>query len=305
MIPQRYDGSMQNPVPSPPSLADWRARARRLTVAGHAIAWYTAGSGGDAVLLIHGFPTAAWDWHRVWHPLARDFRLAAPDLLGFGDSAKPHPYPYGLDVQADICEAVVREAGFDEFHVLAHDYGDTVAQELLARHLDGAPGLAGLRSVLFLNGGLFPEVHRPRRIQTLLAGPLGPLLARCMGRRQIGRGLAAVFGPETRPAREELDALIDLVVAGQGKRIMPSLLAYMQERRTRRDRWVGGLQASRVPIMLVDGEADPVSGGHLADRWADLLPDRPLVRLEGIGHWPQLEDPDAVVAAARTFFSCD
>ncbi len=108
-----------------------------------------------------------------------------------------------------------------------------------------------------------------------------------------------------RPAGEELDALIDLVVAGQGKRIMPSLLSYMRERQARRDRWVGGLQSSRVPIMLVDGEADPVSGGHLADRWADLLPDRPLVRLESIGHWPQLEDPDAVVAAARTFFSRD
>jgi pimeloyl-ACP methyl ester carboxylesterase len=285
------------------SLERWRASARHLTAAGQRIAWYSSGSGADAILLIHGFPTAAWDWHRIWGPLARDFRLAAPDLLGFGDSAKPHPYPYALDVQADICEAVAARAGFERFHVLAHDYGDTVAQELLARQLHGAPGLAGLRSVLFLNGGLFPEAHRPRRIQTLLAGPLGPLLARLMGRRQIGPGLAAVFGPHTRPSVRELDDLIDLVEAGNGKRVMPALLGYMKERAARRARWVGALESSQVPVMLVDGEADPVSGGHLADRWAELLPDRPLLRLPGIGHWPQLEDPEAVTAAARAFFS--
>ena len=300
---RQYDGGMDDPEISTRSLARWRSGARHLTVAGQRIAWYSGGSEGDAVLLIHGFPTAAWDWHRVWNPLARNFRLAAPDLLGFGDSAKPHPYPYGLDIQADICEAVAERAGFERFHVLAHDYGDTVAQELLARHRDGTPALAGLRSILFLNGGLFPEAHRPRRIQTLLAGPLGPLLARLMSRSQIGRGLARVFGPNTQPQARELDALIDLVEAGGGKRVMPTLLGYMEERAERRDRWVGALESSRVPIMLVDGEADPVSGGHLADRWAELLPDRPVIRLPGIGHWPQLEDPEAVIAAARRFFS--
>jgi pimeloyl-ACP methyl ester carboxylesterase len=300
---RRYDDGMDDGASPTDSLARWRATAQYLTVAGQRIAWYSAGRGADAVLLIHGFPTAAWDWHRIWNPLARDFRLAAPDLLGFGDSAKPHPYRYGLDVQADICEAVAERAGFERFHVLAHDYGDTVAQELLARHREGSPALSGLRSVLFLNGGLFPEAHRPRRIQVLLAGPLGPALARLMGRRQIGRGLAAVFGPDTQPTPGELDALIDLVEAGNGRRVMPTLLGYMKERSARRDRWVGGLETARVPIMLVDGEADPVSGGHLADRWAELLPDRPLRRLPGIGHWPQLEDPAAVLEAARSLFS--
>ena len=124
-----------------------------------------------------------------------------------------------------------------------------------------------------------------------------------MGRRQIRRGLAAVFGPHTRPSVRELDDLIDLVEAGNGKRVMPALLGYMKERAARRARWVGALESSQVPVMLVDGEADPVSGAHLADRWAELLPDRPLLRLAGIGHWPQLEDPEAVTAAARAFFS--
>lgn len=294
---------MNDPGEYRQSLARWRAGGRLLEVGGQRIAWYSEGAKGDPVLLIHGFPTAAWDWHRIWSDLGRDFRLAAPDLLGFGYSAKPHPGTYNMDIQADVCEAVAAAAGFERFHVLAHDYGDTVAQELLARQAEGRPTLAGLRSVLFLNGGLFPEAHRPRRIQTLLAGPLGPVLVRLMGRRQIARGLESVFGPETRPAQGELDALIDLVEAGDGKKVMPLLLGYIAERRACRQRWVGALESSRVPIMLVDGEADPVSGAHLADRWTELLPGRPVTRLPGIGHWPQLEAPGDVLAAAREFFT--
>ena len=66
--------------------------------------------------------------------LIRDwsFRLIAPDLLGFGRSAKPSRHDYRIGEQADICAAVMAEAGVGRCHVLAHDYGDTVAQELLA-----------------------------------------------------------------------------------------------------------------------------------------------------------------------------
>lgn len=53
-------------------------------------------------------------------------------------------------------------------HVLAHDYGDSVAQELLARHYEGRFHMA---SCVFLNGGLFPETHRPALVQKLLLSP--------------------------------------------------------------------------------------------------------------------------------------
>ncbi len=75
------------------------------------------------------------------------------DLLGFGDSAKPRAHRYSLLEQADLQQALLGRLGIDEpLHVLAHDYGDSVAQELLARHHEGRLQLA---SCVFLNGGLF------------------------------------------------------------------------------------------------------------------------------------------------------
>lgn len=284
------------------NLEQWRRSASTETFRGHRVQVYQGGNNdGNTLLLIHGFPTAAWDWSRVWATLGTEFRLLAPDLLGFGFSDKPRQIDYSFRLQADLCETVLATRGIDRFQVLAHDYGDTVAQELLARRVAGTSA-AGLDAVCFLNGGLFPECHQPRPIQTLLAGPLGPLLSRLVGKGQALRSLARVFGPGTQPDAADRDVLWQLMDHGGGRRIMPRLLGYIREREINRDRWVGALLESTLPLMFIDGLLDPVSGRNMVDRWRDLLPGNPLVALPEVGHYPQLEAPDEVLAACLPFF---
>lgn len=94
------------------------------------------------------------EWERggsystIWAPLTERWRVITLDMLGFGFSAKPNA-PYSILRQADLFEARLRELGIGEYHVLAHDYGDTVAQELLARK-SVSPRIL---SMCFLNGG--------------------------------------------------------------------------------------------------------------------------------------------------------
>src|SRR5688572_2686313 len=160
------------------TLDTWRAAARPFAWHGQRIATWCHGEVASApTLLLHGFPTAAWDWHALWPELAARGPLVALDLIGFGLSAKPRDHAYSLRDQADLCEALLRACGAQRYHVLAHDYGDSVAQELLARQHDAGPR-PRLVSVCLLNGGLFPEAHRARPVQRLLASPLGPWLAR-------------------------------------------------------------------------------------------------------------------------------
>jgi pimeloyl-ACP methyl ester carboxylesterase len=284
-------------------LEQWRMRARPLDFRGHEVLAYDGGiPDGEPLLLIHGFPTAAWDWHRVWEALGHRYRLVAPDLIGFGFSAKPADFPYSFPAQADLCESLLAERGIRDFHVLAHDYGDTVAQELLARRIERGPA-HGMRSLCLLNGGVFPECHRPRPIQRALAGPLGPLLVRLVGKKQALASLARVFAPQNRPGEAEREVFWTLIDANKGRRIMPRLLRYIRERERNRDRWVSALLESPVPLIFIDGMLDPVSGTHMVERWRQLLPDAALVTLPGVGHYPQLEDPDAVLEASLPFFA--
>jgi pimeloyl-ACP methyl ester carboxylesterase len=257
-----------------------------------------AAAGRPPLLLIHGYPTASYDWIRVWPRLAARYSLFALDLLGFGLSEKPRDTTYPIALQADLCQALLDAEGAGEAHVLAHDYGDTVAQELLARAGEGRMGIA---SVVFLNGGLFPETHRPRPIQRLLATPLvGPLLARRMSYATFEATMHSISGRQP-PARAELKDLYELILREDGRAALARLISYMAQRREHRARWVGALVASTVPRRLICGAVDPVSGRHLAHRYRELVPDPDVVVLEDVGHYPQLEAPDRVADAYEAF----
>ena len=256
---------------------------------------------GPALLLIHGFPTASWDWCKLWPELAQHFTLVAPDLLGFGFSAKPPDYDYRISEQADLCLAALAEAGVVETHVLSHDYGDTVAQELLARAGEGRCPVM-LRSAVLLNGGLFPETHRPLLSQRLLRSALGPLLARLMTRDRLAAAMHRIGGSRAPPTDTEIDAFWALLSHGRGQRAMPRLIRYIDERREHRARWVGALQRTAVPLLLIDGTEDPISGAHMVARFRELVPTAPVVELPGVGHYPQIEAPGAVLGAARRAF---
>jgi len=282
-------------------LGEWRRQGASTRFRGHDIFYRTEGE-GPALLCIHGFPTASWDWHHLWSDLARRFRVVAPDMLGFGFSAKPRRHDYSIFEQADLHEWLLRTLGIERVHVLAHDYGDTVAQELLARFEErqGAPGPT-LLSCCFLNGGLFPEQHRPLLIQKLLRSPIGFAVAALGNERTFRRNLTRVFGPRTQPTDEELAEFWALVQHDGGMGITHRLIHYIDERRKHRDRWVNALRAAPIPLRLINGALDPVSGRHAAERYREVVPEPDAVILDHVGHYPQVEDPASTLAAFMAF----
>jgi len=282
-----------------PSLSAWRQTGKTFSYRQRPIFFRDEGS-GPPLLCIHGFPTASWDWHRIWPFLRPRFRLIAPDMIGFGFSAKPRDYDYSLLDQADLHEALLAHLGVDRAFILAHDYGDTVAQELLARQLAGESTFE-IRAVCLLNGGLFPEAIRPRPVQRLLLSPLGPVVSRLINESLFSRSFAAIFGPATQPTVEEMSDFWTLVSREGGVALAHKIIHYLRERSQYRDRWVGALQQSSAPLRFVVGPLDPVSGRHMADRYRELLPDPDVVLLDGVGHYPQLEDPAGVVRELLSF----
>lgn len=285
----------------PKDLETWRKEGR---IWQHAAGPIFTQSGGDprashgALLLIHGFPTASWDWAKIWPSLTQEFHCLTLDMLGFGFSAKPRKFPYSIRAQADLFEAYLTEQGIGEYAIVAHDYGDTVAQELLARHNEGRARQRVTR-VALLNGGLFPETHQPVLIQKLLASPIGPLIARLTTYRKFAANMQKICALPL--SEEELQGMWQLMSMNEGMQVMPSLISYMVERRENRERWVGALQKSTVPLRLINGLLDPISGAHMVARYRELIASPDVVELADTGHYPQVEAPQRVAEALLAF----
>ena len=284
----------------PIALKEWRAKARTFAYHDHEVFYVDEGQ-GDPLVCIHGFPTASWDWAWIWGGLTARYRVIAPDMMGFGFSAKPRDYDYSLRDQATLHEGLLKSLEIDRAYVLCHDYGDSVGQELLARAAEMGLDFE-IRAMCLLNGGIIPDVHRPRPMQRLLISPLGPLVGRLMSERSFNRSFSAVFGPDTQPSAEELEAFWSLIHHNQGQRVVHKLIRYMTERVICRDRWVGALQNTPFPLRFINGTLDPVSGQHMVDTYRQLVPDPDVVCLAGIGHYPHVEGPERTLAKVLEFF---
>lgn len=287
------------------NLDTYRSNASYASLNSHNLAYWRAGqSHKDTILFIHGFPSAAWDWHFMWEPMQQHYQVIALDLLGYGLSDKPYPYRYTIEEQARLIEALLQKLDLSSCHVVAHDYGDSVAQELL-RNAEAGQSPLNFKSITFLNGGLFPEVHRPLLTQKLLKGWLGPILCRLMSKNGLRKSFTRIFGKDTPPKDNEVDAIWSLISQQKGMRVMPSMLNYLDERRVFRDRWLAAMQHTSTPLQFINGIEDPISGLHMLERYQELVPDSVTHRLIA-GHYPQLELPQQVLEKVSGFISeCD
>src|SRR6058998_4094162 len=96
------------------------------------------GGKGSPVLLLHGYPQTHVMWHKIAPRLAQDFTVVAPDLRGYGDSAKPPTTPdhapYAKRAMARDQVAVMQQLGFERFAVAGHDRGGRCAYRLALDH---------------------------------------------------------------------------------------------------------------------------------------------------------------------------
>jgi pimeloyl-ACP methyl ester carboxylesterase len=274
-----------------PSLETWRAQGEMLTINGQRI--FTAAYGtGQPALLLHGFPTASYDYARLVPLLAPRLRLVAFDFLGFGFSDKPRPHAYSLFEQADIAEAVAAHYGAQRCTIITHDMGNSVALELLRR------GTLTVERIVMLNGSVLLKYYRPLITQRLLLHPLaGPLITRfrLINRRAFARQFSSVFALP--PPADEIDAFWSLVNHHNGAGIYHLLIQYLNERKVHEYAWLDALHTHHAPLSVIWGQRDPVSVPQIAQAVLERRPDAHYFPLHDVGHYPQWEAPEQVAAA--------
>jgi pimeloyl-ACP methyl ester carboxylesterase len=282
---------------------EWAERTSDLEVAGLRLAVHDEGS-GPVVTFLHGYPSSSLDGVPLLERLGGDVRFVTLDLPGFGASAKPSQHPYTIHGATDAVEAMWDQLGVTSTVLVAHDYSVSVGQELLARRLDAPGAGVAITGMVWCNGGLWSDLHRQTLGQQMLLDPEhGAAVAEAMDEAALTNGLQGTWGQRRPMSQAESHGIWRSMEHDGGSKIAHRLLHYVADRLEHGDRWINALETSPVPMRFVWGDLDPVSGGHVADRMAERLPhwppDRELVRLPDVGHWPPLEAPDEVAAAVR------
>ncbi|TWI85754.1 pimeloyl-ACP methyl ester carboxylesterase [Lacibacter cauensis] len=286
-----------------PEVNEWLSKGSFFNYQGLDI-FYRDEGGGPCLLITHGYPYNGFDFKEILPVLIKDYRVLIPDMPGMGFSDKPDKHRYSFEEMADVYATLLNEMNITDVHMLAHDLGNSVVQELIARSGENKNSFH-IRSIAFLNGGLFTDVYKPRLIQILLSKspkPIGRLFSKLMTRTMVTKATAEVFGKHTKPAPELLDCFWKILNYKNGKAITYLLGRLIFEKVNYQHRWINAMQNTSIPMCFINGPADPNSGMHMANRYRDIIPNPKIYLLsEHIGHWPQIEAPEEVLSAFYAF----
>lgn len=284
------------------TLQDWAGQGRFETVFGHRVFVVEAGAAdAPALLILHGFPSSSLDYRHALGRLADRFRVVVHDMLGFGLTDKPMDHAYSLFEQADLAIGLWRDLGIRRGHLLAHDYGTSVATEILARReRDLCP--VGLDSLTLCNGSMHIELAAITLSQKLLKHRRwGPLMARLSSQRFFTSRIRAILGRPDAVDDEELRLMWRALVHGDGRATLPVVARYLEERQRFWHRWIGPLTRLDIPAHVVWGRLDPIAVPAIAEQLGREIPGATLTWLDDLGHYPMIEDPGQWADAVLRF----
>jgi pimeloyl-ACP methyl ester carboxylesterase len=274
----------------------WARRGRHVTVPeGHRLFVMQQGEGPD-LLLVHGFPSTSHDWAAVLPALARHYRVTCFDQLGFGFSDKPVDASYSLLDQGRRAGELARLLGITDAAVVGHDMGLTVAVEMLCRHEAGELGFR-MRALVLCNGSHLVELANITPFQhAIMTDDGAEAFAASFDPEAFAASFRFVWADPTRTPAVDVRAIPYWLAAGDGLRVLSRIARYNLERRWYADRWRPILGQTKVPIGVVWGDRDPIAVIEIGRRLAEMA-HTDLAVLDGVGHYPQLEDPPRWAAA--------
>jgi pimeloyl-ACP methyl ester carboxylesterase len=128
---------------------------RSIDVDGTAIFYREAGrADAPAILLLHGFPSAGHMFRDLIPQLAGDFRVVAPDLPGFGQSAAParESFAYTFDNLARVIGRFTELVGLSRFALYVFDYGAPVGLRLALAHPERISAIVSQNGNAYVEG---------------------------------------------------------------------------------------------------------------------------------------------------------
>ena len=294
--------------PYPDRLQKWVDGGKYVKFEGLDIFVHTSGEDpvkGHGVLVVHGYPGSSWDFADVASKVQKKTKIVVPDMIGFGQSDTPlkgtFKENFSLFRQADLYEAVAAAEGLETVILVAHDMGQTVGLELMARQEEGKLPFR-IKHAILLNGSTIVDLIDTTPGQEASLKAPDKALTKEPFREEWYKDLTPTYGAKMQSkkgaVKKALDCQIAQIYANDGAKVMGNIVRYLLERKEFYDRWVGTFTGFHsAPMTVLWGLDDPVAKTAMADRVKAWRPETDLYTLEGVGHWPSIEVPDVISEA--------
>jgi len=263
---------------------DWRSAnppGQIVDVDGVPLHCIERGTGPDAAVLIHGFGGHTYTFRYLIPELAKDHRVVAVDLKGFGYSGRPKKSDYSLTEQARLVMRLMDALSIDRASIVGHSMGGEVAMRMAASWPERVERVVLAASV---SGDRIPTLP-----VTPLIKPFLWLFARIFGRRIFRRQ----FYDPRKATKEALEAYRrPLRIKGTGDAIYQLLRDGQREKRVDHGR-------IKQPVLILWASHERILPRWVLSRLRKQFPRAEVITIDRAGHLLLEEQPEASNGAIR------
>ena len=273
---------------------EWKSKGKLIDVFGRKIFVISSAidKAKETLVILHGYPTSSYDYHKVLPALTDRYNLVIHDHLGFGFSDKPLNYSYSLIEQANVALLLWKALKLTNVIILAHDYGTSIATEIIARDHQNQLKIK-IKEIILCNGSMHIELSKLRPIQKLLKNKItGKWVAKLSNYLIFRKNIRSVYFDKQNANEEELKEMWFLLEHNGGRNVIHLLSNYINERYYFWHRWIGALKETQIPIKIIWAKEDPVAVKKIAELLATEIQNNKLYWIENCGHFPMLESPE-------------
>jgi len=254
---------------------------------------------GSPVLLVHGFGASTYTWRNIAPALAQTNRVIAVDLKGFGQSDKPFDERYSVFDQAELLKQLIIDNNLRDLALVGHSYGGGVA---LVLALDEDPRLDGRISKLVLLDTIAYPQDIPvffRMLDVPLFSHLGVRMVPPSVQTRIALRIAYLDNSKIDEEEVEMYAAPLRTAAGKhaiihsARQIMPERLEEISAR----------YASITMPTLIGWCDYDRIVPLDVGLKLRRTLPNAQLKIIEGCGHMPQEEQPEATLSVIQGFLA--
>ncbi|MFE3446986.1 alpha/beta fold hydrolase [Nocardia sp. NPDC059180] len=266
------------------------------TVDGVRCAVYDSGPAdrAEAVVFVHGNPGPMDDWAELAPAIAQFARVIAMDMPGFGQSERPRSFDHSVAGHARFLAVLLDQLGVERAHLVLHDFGGPWGMRWMLDHPER------LASLTVINTGVLDGYrwHRYAKIwQTPVLGELFQLMSMTSPRAmQI-----ALSRENPRPIPRAYVDRVNRYSDWAHKRAVLRLYRNSRDPSSAFPEKDSGLSAEGLPVCVIWGDGDPYIPVSFAAQQRTFFPEAEIHILEGLGHWPFVDDPQAVLTPLAAF----
>jgi pimeloyl-ACP methyl ester carboxylesterase len=280
--------------------AEWEKKGVLISVFDKKIFTIDTGNHKKCLLILHGYLTSSYDYHKVLPELSKHYRVILMDFIGFGFSEKLNKKYFTIIDQTDYVLELCSVLGLNSITLFAHDYGTEIAQEIIARKNYSLTDIT-IEKYIFCNGNMpldhsfFLDYHKVLKEQVAKK-----LIAMLASFGVYKKTIKEVSFDEHKISDDELKEMWYQLELNKGRDIINFVHHYIRERKIFWHRWVQAIKENKVPVKLIRGRQDPINAENIADPFAtknDQIDELEILWIENCGHYPMLESPKEWIAA--------